>query len=502
MDAPKGLIATRNLSVSFNGIDVLKNVDIDLFGGAVHSIVGENGAGKSTLAKAMAGVNQPRTGSVYLDGRKVSFANPKMALQNRVALIHQEPQTFPDLNVTENIFAGHHRKRGLFVDWRATYREAERILETLGLNLDPDAEVGGLSVADQQMVELASAMSHQARVWIFDETTAPLMPKEVGELFAVIRKLQDQGCAIGFVSHHLNEVFEISDQITVLRDGERVESQPTRALDPDRVVQLMVGRELSKESLRAQKAPQADRALEVKSGAGPGFAGVNLHVSSGEVVGLVGLVGAGRTELARSLFGITQFATGQVTVQGRSVTPKSPQSAIASGIALIPEDRQHDGLHLDLSISFNSTLAFLPHLNKLGWLKDSSLAPRSEAFAAKLHLARASLDQPARELSGGNQQKVVLAKWLMTNSKVLILDEPTRGIDVGAKHEVHKLIRSQADSGVAVLMISSDLQEALTLSDRLYVMRAGTIVAEFKGSEATQEAIMFAATGQEEARNR
>lgn len=497
-DVTTSLVAAKALTITFGGVDVLKGVDLDLHAGEVHALAGENGAGKSSLAKAIAGVYKPRQGQILLEGRPICFSSPREAIHHGIALIHQEPQTFPDLDVAENIFAAHHPKRGGVVDWSSVYTKASEILDSLGVKLDPQAKVGGLSVAKQQMVELACAMSHKARVWIFDETTAPLTPKEIEELFVVMRRLREQGCALAMVTHHLDEIFEISDRITVLRDGQKVgERTPAESSVPE-VIQMMVGRELASESLHATQPRAENPRLCVQGLSGHGFKDVSFDLHPGEVVGFVGLVGAGRTELAQALFGIRPHS-GTILLDGKRANLSSPRNAISNGIALVPEDRQHDGLLSFQSIGFNATLAWLSRLCRFGWLNQKKIKAQTVDFGKRLKLAYRGAEQPISELSGGNQQKVVLSRWLMTDAKVLILDEPTRGVDVGAKHEVHKLIREQADQGMAVMMISSDLPEALALSDRILVMREGRIAAELPGKTATQPQIMAAATGQEAA---
>ncbi len=490
----KGLRAA-GITISFGGIDVVAGVDIKLRSGEIHALVGENGAGKSSLAKAIAGVYRPRLGSLELNGVGVKFRNPREALDAGVALIHQEPITFPDLSVAENIFAGHHLRCGPFVRWSATLARSRELLESLGVALDPASPVAGLSVAARQQVELASALSHDATVWIFDETTAPLTPKEVAELFTVMRRLRDQGCALLIVTHHLQEVFAIADRITVLRDGKKVAEKTVAESNEDEIVRLMVGRELSLERHEAREA--GEELLVTRGLCGPGFRDIDLTVRCGEIVGLAGLVGAGRTELARALFGITRPTAGRMLLEGQEVQVASPRTALRLGISLVPEDRLHEGLLLPQSIAVNSTLAYLARLCNGGWLHQKNIHAETNKYAARFRLACRNTDQAVSELSGGNQQKVVLAKWLMTQPKLLILDEPTRGVDVGAKSEVHRIIRELAQEGMAVLMISSDLPEVLHLSDRIAVMREGRIVAQLNGAEATEEQIMFAATGQQ-----
>jgi rhamnose transport system ATP-binding protein len=489
-------VAAEGITITFGGVDVVSGVDLDLQAGEIHAIVGENGAGKSSLAKAIAGVYQPRLGRIVVGESEVRFRNPREALRAGVALIHQEPLNFPDLSVAENIFAGHPLKKGGLVDWPQIQRRATELLAELGVSLDPKRPMQGLSTAQQQQVELACALSHDATVWIFDETTASLTPKEVAELFAIMRRLRDQGYALAVVSHHLHEVFAISDRITVLRDGAKVAERKTSETNEAEIVRLMVGRDLAGE--RFASGDLGAPILEVEEFSGSGFSDVTLNVRAGEIVGLAGLVGAGRTELARAIFGISRANQGVMKLEGQAVAVCSPQQAQKMGIGLVPEDRRHDGLLMPQPISFNASLIHLRELCRMEWLNRGRIDSATEAQTARLKLSRRSLGQPVEELSGGNQQKVVLAKWLMTSPKLLILDEPTRGVDVGAKHEVHTIIRELANQGMAVLMISSDLPEVLRLSDRVYVMRQGRIAAEMPAAEATEEKIMFAATGQSE----
>jgi rhamnose transport system ATP-binding protein len=486
-------LKVEGLTISFGGVDVVSGVDFELKPGEIHALTGENGAGKSSLAKAIAGVYRSSGGKILLNGQEVRFRNPREAMASGVALIHQEPLSFPDLDVAENIFAGHQPGVAGFVSKRQAQETGRKILKELGFDLDVRKLVGGLSVAQRQIVELACAMSHRASVWILDETTAPLTPKETAELFEVVKRLRDSGCGIVIVTHRLEEVFAHSDRITVLRDGKKITEKATAETSPAEIVRLMVGRELASERLLAT-SPPGEVFLETRSLSGPGFWGVSLTAKRGEVIGVAGLVGAGRTELARVLFGMAKASAGEILVKGQQVSIRSPREAKRLGIALVPEDRQHEGLLMPQSVTFNATLAQLGKFAPGGWIRPAALGKASTSYAEKLKLAYRSGEQPVGQLSGGNQQKVVLSKWLMTAPQMLILDEPTRGVDVGAKHEVHKAIRAQADAGMAVLMISSDLLEILSVSDRVLVMRGGQMVAEF-GAGPTEEQVMAAATG-------
>ncbi len=459
----------------------------------MHAIVGENGAGKSSLGKAIAGVYRMR-GQIVLDEREVSFRSPREALRHGVALIHQEPQVFLDLEVAENVFAGNlPRTKRKTVDWTDCYRRTGALLDQLGARIDQRASVRGLSVAQRQMVELASALAHEARVWIFDETTAPLTPRETEDLFAVMRRLRDQGCAIAFISHHLHEVYAVSDRITVLRDGKSVFSSATNETSAAEVVRNMVGRDLPPRTVRSRKA--FGPLLSVERLSGRGFTDVDLQVGKGEIIGIGGLVGAGRTELLSALFGVEPASAGRVLIEGEVVTVASPLQARGLGIALVPEDRVHDGLLIEQSIVFNSVLANLHNASRRGWIDRKEESRQALEKAGVLGLRFRSAVQPVKELSGGNQQKVVLAKWLLTNPRLLLLDEPTRGIDVGAKSEVHRIVRGLADEGMAVLVVSSDLPELLGLCDRILVMRQGRIAGEVDAQTATEEQVMTLATG-------
>lgn len=486
--------------MAFGGVEVVKGVDLDLYPGEVHALIGENGAGKSTMAKIVAGVHRPTAGTLDVFGQRVVLENPRHAIGMGLALIHQEPLTFPDLDVAENIFVGHQPVKGPFksVDWSAMHTRAGEILTSLGVNIKPNAQAGGLSVADQQFVELAAALSHEAKVLLMDETTAALTPKEVAELFAIVRRLRDQGCAIVFVSHRLDEVFEIADRITVMRDGEKVGERKPSESSIGEIVRMMVGREVPPSVPRPTPSKDVEPILRVRDLAyGKRFSGVNLEVRPGEIVGLAGLVGAGRTDVCEAIFGITQPTSGQIEIRGKVVKIANPQVAIRHGLAMVPEDRQHEGLLMPLSITHNATLAHLRKISPGGWLRERNERRIAEERTKQLRTALRSVGQPVRELSGGNQQKVGLAKWLLTEPKILILDEPTRGVDVGAKEEVHRLIRELADQGLAVLMVSSDLSEVLDLSDRVLVMKEGKLVRELTREEATPERVMLAATGQE-----
>jgi rhamnose transport system ATP-binding protein len=499
------IIVCRAVGKSFAGVTVLESVDFDLRPGEVHTLMGENGAGKSTLMKILAGVHTPGSGELLLDNVPVNIPSPLAAQKLGIALIHQEPLSFPDLSVAENIFmsGGSPQADGKsqgspswFVNWSAMYSEAAKLLESLGVKLDPKAKVRGLSIADQQMVELAAALSQKARVLLMDEPTAALTPEEVGDLFRIVRRLRDAGTAIVFISHRLEEVFSISDRITVLRDGHCIGTRNVKETTTDEIIRMMVGRELG--NLFDKPPAQIGEArLKVENLASEGrFADITFEVRRGEILGVAGLVGAGRTDVAQSIFGIHPQSAGKVSLDGKPLNISSPRQAIDQGIAYVPEDRAHHGLLLPMSIATNTSIADLKKVSKFGFLYRSRDRKIAEDWRDKLRTRLRDVSQPAKELSGGNQQKVVLSKWLLTEPQVLILDEPTRGIDVGAKSEVHHLMGELARQGKSILMISSDLPEVLAMSDRIIVMREGRITGHFTRSEATQEKIMAAATGQ------
>ncbi len=483
------------ISKSFGATHALRDVSLQLASGEVHALVGENGAGKSTLVKILAGIHQPDTGVVRLDGEEVEITGPARARALGIAVVHQEPRLFPDLTVAENVFLGH-APSGPFgtIDWRATRRSAQRLFDELGVRFDVGAPVRGLSMADQQLIEIAKSLSVEARVLILDEPTASLSAHEVERLFAIVRRLRDRGVAILFVSHRLDEVFELCDRATVFRDGQHVITTDTRALSTADLVRHMVGRAVS--LFPKIETAAGDVLLDVRhlSRAGA-FRDVSFSVRAGEIVGFAGLVGAGRTEIARVLFGIDRPDSGEVVLAGMPISFRSPSEAMTRGIAYLPEDRHQQGLILDFSIAQNVTLPILPRLFPRLFLRTAAERRVAGEYTGQLQVRMTGVDQLVGALSGGNQQKVVLAKWLASRPRVLILDEPTRGIDIGAKVEVHRIISDLAASGLGVILISSDLPEILAMSDRIVVLHEGRVSAEIARPDATEEEVMFAATG-------
>ncbi|MEI8309102.1 MAG: sugar ABC transporter ATP-binding protein [Chloroflexales bacterium] len=495
MIAADPVIEVRGLSKSFGGVHALRTVQFAARAGEVIALLGENGAGKSTLIKIITGFYQPDGGEILLDGQPVRFASTRDAMDQGVAAIYQEPSLFPDLDIAENIFVGRQPLRGVRIDWSRMYAQAEAILRRLGVTLSPRTKARHLSVAQMQMVEIARAISVNARVLIMDEPTSSLTQREVDELFGIVRQLKASGAAIIFISHRLEELFAIADRVTVLRDGAYVDTRPLGGVTTEDLIRLMVGRDLSDLFPKQHVEPGAVL-LNVEHLRLPGrFADISFQVRRGEIVGMSGLVGAGRTEVAESIFGVMPPASGQIQIDGQPVQIRRPEDALRLGIGYVPEDRKLHGLVLEMSIAQNITLPRLKAFTRMGWLSQAAERLRASADAVQLEVKLTTVDQLVGQLSGGNQQKVVLAKWLGITPRLLILDEPTRGIDVGTKAAVHRLMSQLAAEGLAILMISSELPEILGMSDRILVMREGRITGQFSRAEATQERLMGAATG-------
>ena len=489
-------LAIRNVSKRFGATQALKDVSLNLYPGEVHALLGENGAGKSTLIKIMTGIHQPDTGDISLQGKSIQVNNSAEAQSHGIAAIYQEPLVFPDLSVAENIFIGH-RGRGAVVHWGQMYREADDILKRLGVTLNPRSQARGLTLAAQQTIEIAKALSLNARVLIMDEPTASLSAHEVSQLFKLTRILKEQGVAILFISHRMDEIFEIADRVTVFRDGELISSKPIGEVTRDGIIEDMVGRHI--ETYFAPKEHERRSLLLSvndlrKAGV---FSDINFELYRGEILGFAGLVGAGRTDVALALFGVEPADSGTILLDDRVQQIRSPKQAQQLGIAYVTEDRRQLGLTLSMSITANITLPILSqYVSAFGIINRGKEVQTAEDFRKRLSIRTPSIWQEAGKLSGGNQQKVVLSKWLNTNPQLLILDEPTRGIDVGAKAEVHQIINELAQQGLGIILISSDLPEVLAMSDRILVMREGRQMGIFNRDEATQEVIIRAAMGQ------
>jgi rhamnose transport system ATP-binding protein len=493
---PEPVLVLEHATKSFGAVHALEDGSIELYPGEVHGLVGENGAGKSTLVKILAGVHRPDTGRLLIDGTEAIFDNAKQSQHAGIAIIFQEPTLFPDLSVAENIFIGAQPlKAGHRIDHRGMRRQTAALFDRLGVRMDPDRPARGLSIADQQLVEIAKALTADARVIVMDEPTAALTISEVERLFTITRTLRDQGAAVCFVSHRLEEIFDLCQRVTVMRDGRHVWTKPIEELNTASIIRAMVGRDMDA-LFPKEEAERGGPVLQVERLTREGtFIDVSFDVHAGEIVALAGLVGAGRSEVARAIFGIDKADAGTVRVNGKQLRNGSPTAAMRAGVGLVPEDRRQQGLIMDLSIQGNVALASLGRVQKAGLIPFGAERRFATDWVTRLQLKYGKLTNPVWTLSGGNQQKVVLAKWLARRPTVLIVDEPTRGIDVGTKAEVHRLLSDLAGQGVAVLMISSELPEVLGMADRVIVLFEGRITGEFSREEANEDAIMRAATG-------
>jgi rhamnose transport system ATP-binding protein len=492
---PAPVLEVRDLYRRFGSTQALAGASLTLYPGEVHALIGENGAGKSTLIKILTGVEQPDAGEVRLDGETISVPSAIDAQALGIVAIYQEPMVFPDLSVAENIFIGH-RDLGRVVDRRRMRRDAEAVIGRLGVQLDVDEPARGLTVAEQQTVEIAKAISLKARVLIMDEPTSSLSANETERLFRIVASLRASGVAILFISHRMDEVFQIADRITILRDGRWIRTAKRGELPRDLAIRDMVGREIGDFFQRSPSTP-GEVLLEVRDLARTGaFTGISFSLRAGEVLGLAGLVGARRTDVGLALFGIAPADGGVIELHGRPVAITHPRDAIRNGIAYASEDRHHLGLVLPMTIASNVTLPVLSrYLGRLGFLRRKAEVDTAAEYRDRLRIRAASIHAPVASLSGGNQQKVMLSKWLNTRPRVLILDEPTRGIDVGAKADVHRTIDELAKAGLGIVLISSDLPEVLHMSDRILVMREGRQTALLERG-ATAEAVLAAAMGE------
>ena len=493
------LLRAADITKSYAGVQALKSGSIELRAGEVHALIGENGAGKSTLIKIMTGAVAPDSGEIVLNGEAVVNNSPRLAKSLGIIAIYQQPALFPELTVAENIAIGLEQSGMLGrVDWKERRRRAAELLARVGAKIDPDTSAGDLTMPQQQLVEIARALGAEARVLILDEPTASLSEEDTQNLFRVIRELRAAGVGMIYISHRLEELPVIADRVTVLRDGRTIDTRPMSEVNRQQLIQLMVGRELSAVFPKREVA-LGDVVLELRR-VGCSESGVNnvsLELRAGEILGLAGLVGAGRTELARTLFGLTPADEGEISLRGQPVKLDSPAAAIKAGIAYVPEDRRRHGVILDLPISNNITLAALDQLSRGGALDFRKEREVAADYTRRLGVKTPAIYVPVATLSGGNQQKVALSRWLMTKPSVLVLDEPTQGIDVGAKSEIHSLMTDLAAEGVAILMISSELPEILGMSDRIAVMHGGTIFGVLDRAEATQNKILALALGHE-----
>ena len=486
----------QDISKAFPGVQALDSVNFSVDHGEIHALVGENGAGKSTLMKILTGALTSDSGRISLDDQEVQINNPGDAQALQISMIHQELSLIPYLTVGQNIFLGREPRArvGAFIDWPELYQQAQVLLDRLNVNVDSRTSVQDLSIAQRQMVEVAKALSFNADLIAMDEPTSSLTDRETEILFQVMGSFKEQGISIIFISHRLEEVFEIADRITVLRDGEAIGTAPVADLDVDQVVKMMVGRELG-ELYPKDDIEQLGVVLEASDlEDGRELRSVSVTLKRGEILGIAGLAGAGRTALAETLFGVRSAVKGQIEIGGKPVRIQHPGQAIRLGLGFVPEDRKLQGLFMNMAVRENIVISALPEVSRFSFVNFSRAEKLAREYIEKLKIRTPSVKQLVRNLSGGNQQKVIIARWLTLNPHILILDEPTRGIDVGTKAEIHALMNQLAKQGVAVMMVSSDLPEVLGVSDRILVMRAGRIVAEFTRQEATQDKIMHAAT--------
>ncbi len=488
------ILTLSGISKSFPGVRALSEIGFDVRAGEVHALLGENGAGKSTLIKIMSGVYRPDTGTMTLDGKPVAFASPQEAQQAGIATIYQELLLFPELTVAENIFMGHAPKNRFgSIDWSTMRAQAHELLASLDIHdLDVRAPVGALSVGNRQRVEIAKALSHHARILIMDEPTAALTEHDVTRLFNIVRLLRSRGVGVVYISHRLEEVFLLADRVTVLRDGEFVATKPVSETSHDDLIQMMVGRRIE-QLFPKTEAKLGEVVLELEGiERSPMTKGVSLKLRAGEILGIAGLVGSGRSELAEVIFGMTPAEAGTIRLDGNPVRIDSPSAAKHLGIAYVPEDRGRQGLVRPMPISENVSLASLGRISRNSFIDRKAEDALAEDSVKRFQIRASGIEQIVGKLSGGNQQKVGLSKWLATKPRILIMDEPTRGIDVGAKAEIHRMMSEFAANGMAIIMISSELPEVLGMSDRILVMRAGRIVAEVSRAEATQAGIAAA----------
>lgn len=491
MKSDENILELKNISKYYPGVRALKNVSLTIRKGEIHALVGENGAGKSTLIKTCSGAIEPTEGTITVNGKTFRTMTPKLSEQNGIGVIYQEFNLVGGLSVAENIFLGRAIRKGIVVDQKAMEAEAKKILDSLHIHISPKTMVKNLSVGYQQMVEISKAMSQDAQVLIMDEPSAPLTNAEVENMFAVVDLLKKKGVSIIYISHRLEEIFRLSDRVTVLRDGEYVTTLNTHETNEDELVKYMVGRKLT-EIYPARKPDSIkDEVLfEAVDVCGNGDKNISLKIHKGEVLGLGGLVGAGRTEFAEMMFGMKQKTAGKFFWKGKEINPKSPREAIGIGIGLVPEDRKAKGALLELSIQENINMPIYPRISRCSVIDNKKEKGMAKRFRKEISIKTPNLAQKVKNLSGGNQQKVILAKWLAADSELLIFDEPTRGIDVGAKQEIYTLINTLVEQGKAVLMISSEMEELMGMSDRIIILAEGRAGGELQKNEFNQETIM------------
>lgn len=486
-------VSLRNIWKRFPGVQALSDVDFDLRHGEVHAVVGENGAGKSTLIKILSGVYRPDSGSYTIDGRSARVNNPHDAIAAGISVVYQELKLIPNMSIAENIFFGRLPTKSGRIDWGCLYEKSVTALNEVGLSVDPRLKAQYLGVGQQQLIEIAHALTQSARVLIMDEPTSALSPQEIERLFSLILRLKKQGVATVYVSHKLQEILDLSDRVSVLRDGKLIRTAPTVEFNRKTLIKLMVGRSLDRESTKIPAGTESV-AIELHGLSTAQIHEVSLRANSGEIVGLFGLMGAGRTELARAIVGIDQRLHGRIEIHGQSLKPNSPAAAKRLGVGMMPENRRTDGLFPEQSVLHNMTIAALERYTRRCVIDPSQEREAASQLVKTMSIRTPSLQQRIAVLSGGNQQKVIMARWLLKDDlKVLIVDEPTRGIDIGAKVEIYQLLREMAGRGLAMIVISSEMPELLDLCNRIYVMKNGRLTAEFSGNNNTQENLLASA---------
>lgn len=487
------ILEMRNITKNFPGVKALDDVTLLVRPGTVHSLMGENGAGKSTLMKCLFGIYSLNSGDITLDGSKVAFESPAQALENHVSMVHQELNQVLDRNVMENVWLGRYPMKGCFVDEKKMYDETKLIFDDLGIDVDPRVKVGTLQVSQKQMIEIAKAVSYDSRVIVMDEPTSSLTENEVEHLFRIILKLKEKNTSIIYISHKMEEILRISDDVTVMRDGKWIATKPASELTTDNIIQMMVGREL-KERYPKKTTQPGEVLLQVEqlSTLTPAFSGVDFELHKGEILGISGLVGSKRTEVLETIFGIRQKGQGRMLLNGKEINNNSPSQSMKNGFAMLTEERRTDGIFADLSVTFNMIIANLNRYTKKGLLRDAKINKDVSGMVKAINIKTASIKTKTGNLSGGNQQKVILGRWLLTEPEVLLLDEPTRGIDVGAKYEIYQLVNKLAGEGKGIIVVSSEMPELLGICDRILVMSNGRQAGIFNTKEVTQVQIMEA----------
>lgn len=485
------VLQLKNISKTYPGVQALKNVSLEVKKGEILALIGENGAGKSTLIKTCSGAVIPTEGKIVVNGKEFTSMSPQLAAENGIAIIYQEFNNVKGLSAAENLFLGNPIKKGFVIDMKAMEREAEKAFAQLNIKIDPKKLAGNLTVGYQQMVEIAKAIKQNAKVLIMDEPSAPLTSAEVESMFKVCELLKSQGVSIIYISHRLEEIFRLSDRVVVLRDGEHIKTMKTKETNVDELITLMVGRSLNETyPLRKDCVEKDEIVLELQNLSGNGDHDISLQLRKGEILGLGGLVGAGRTELAQMIFGDVEKTSGKIILKGKEIHPRTPRQAINSGIALVPEDRKRHGLLLDMTIKNNVNMPSYKKISSASVIKSKLETKTTQYYKDSLLIKTPSITQLAKNLSGGNQQKVVLAKWLAANAELIIFDEPTRGIDVGAKFEIYNLMNSLVEQGKSILLISSEMEELMGMSDRILVLSEGRLTGELEKSEFNQDTIM------------